>query len=132
MTTNDEPNTTNLTIKHRSSPEWCRVLLSAIEVEERRLQLEDLGEVKLRSMDETLFAHERTKILCGSGIAWARSNLKFPAGIVVTIFSIDGQLSSEHERGVCKVVALAIAQNLNKVIDPALLITSEWVETTMD
>jgi len=132
MTTTNEPLISDLTIKHRNSSNWCRVLLTAYEVDERRLHLNDLGEIKLRSFDGTHFTPEKIKILCGSGVAWARSNLKLAAGVVVTILSIDGELSLEHERGVCSVVALALAQNLKMIVEPAVLITSEWEETSMD
>jgi hypothetical protein len=127
----NERHTSELRIKHRHSSDWCRVLLTANEVDERRLQLADLGEVELRSGDGTYVTQDKVRLLCGSGIAWARSNLKLAAGIVVTIFSIEGELSSEHERGVCHAVALAIAQSLKSKIDPNVLLNPDWEESPM-
>lgn len=118
-----------LKIKRRDSFDWCRVLLTAIEVDERRLDLNNLGEVKLRLLDGTCLSRDRARILCGSGIAWARSNLKLAAGVIVTIYLLDGELSSEHVRGVCHAVALSIARSLKNHIDPMILLTSDWEET---
>lgn len=125
----DESYTSELQIKRRDSFDWCRVSLTAIEVDERRLGLNDLGEDKLRSLDGTFLSLDRARILCGSGIAWARSNLKIASGIVVKIYLLDGELSSGHERGVCHAVALSIARSLKNSIHPMILLTSEWEET---
>ncbi len=132
MTTTDQPHTSDCAIRHNSSPDWCRVTLTANEVDERRLHVNDLGQTRVRSLDGIPLSEDKVKLLCGSGLAWARSNLRLAAGVVVTVVSIDGELDSENERGVCRAVALAIARNLKKDFDPEALITSEWEETSMD
>lgn len=120
--------TVDVTIKHRKNRDWCRVVLVATELPERRLHVAGLNEVRIRSLGGEILSEAKVKILCGSGLAWARSSLKLDAGLEANVLTLDGELSQECERGLSGAVALAIARCLHKANDPSVLISEDWEE----
>lgn len=105
---------TRVTVAHVISREFCSVSLTACETPTLKLDFKIIGPVQLAFAPGTAYEHDAVGILCGSGLAFARSKLNLDAGISVCVLELSGLISTRNEVGVCIAVAVAIAINLGR------------------
>lgn len=113
---------TLVNIRKRDSDAECKVILRAMETSEHKLDF-GLTEVDLNTGDGRPYSVDRVRLLCGSGVAFARSRLRLSGGLLVEIDRVSGTLPEIDERGVCYAIALAIAKALKR--DPAIILEGE-------
>ena len=91
------------------------VSLTASELPDRTLVCELACETRVTTSGGAPMSVELLRILCGSGLAFARSTLGIANGLSVTISDIHGTVNKADHVGMCHATAVAIARALGEV-----------------
>ena len=98
------------------------ILLDAVELSELKLNCEINSVPDVKNFNGDPFSVDLIRILCGSGLAFARRKLGLSRGLSVTVSEVHGTLEKANEVGVSHATAIAVARALNR--DPSPLADS--------
>lgn len=113
-------------IRHRKTKAECAITLTASELAEMKLSCNVIGDVDLRALNRELFPDGLVRVLCGSGMAFARQNLVIPNGLEVKVSQVQGFMDKSDEVGVCYATAIAIARSLQRDVTDLLTTMDDW------
>ena len=119
-------NEATVEIESQTGHERCLVQLKAREIPDRAFELEITPTPAIVSTSENEFESNSIRILCGSGLAYARSQLQLAGGLDVKIVRIEGEVSRQNERGVSLAVAIAVAVATGKDHSELIDSQAEW------
>jgi hypothetical protein len=104
----------------------CSVTLSAVELPDLKLEVRITGPIGLRTDAGDVYLKDTIQVLCGSGLALARTRLELVAGLSVDVMDVSGTLNVDDEAGVCMATAVAIARAMGKEDAKVLLGANDW------
>jgi hypothetical protein len=109
--------TATVDLQRPSSAARCLISLSAREIPENRLECMMSCDARVSTPSGSAVSIGRLRILCGSGLAFARRRLRLNGGLSVNVTALDGVMEVEDEAdevGVCHATAIAIARALER------------------
>ena len=104
-------------LRRPSSAARCLLSLSAQETPENRLECVIACNTRVSTPSGNSVSTGRLRILCGSGLAFARRQLQLNGGLSVNVTALDGVVEIEDEVdevGVCHATAIAVARALGR------------------
>lgn len=103
------------------------IRLDATELPENKLVCDIDCEPDLRTSSGETYTKELVRVLCGSGLAFARRRLAVANGLQISVVEVSGTLDRSDEVGVCHATGLAIAKALKKDDSPIITSMSGWI-----
>lgn len=122
---------TTVSISHKLLKSHCSVTVRATELAERKLDFELTDSTDLKKNSGDKYEHDLIRYLCGEGLSHARRRLELSGGISAEIQNLSGTVCAETENGVSLAIAIAIAKEISKDDNHALLKNHEaWEAST--